>query len=105
MTARPTYRAVILVGSLVPLSLVLILIDETLWPVTIAALGAVLFLIAADWRLGAPFAASMTGLIADKVPGRFLSYWWRTCSSWPEWNSITNHRFSRLLSSSLTKLG
>lgn len=68
MKARPTYRGVILVGSLVPLSLLLILIDETLWPVAIAALGAVLFLIAADWRLGTPFA----GLVAELEAPRRL---------------------------------
>lgn len=51
---RPTGRAVFLFALGVPLSLLLNLVDETLWLVGIGYLGAVLLLLGADLVLGLP---------------------------------------------------
>ncbi len=51
---RPTFRAVVLFGAGIPLSLILVLIDDGLWPIALAYLGLAIFAAGLDAVLALP---------------------------------------------------
>ncbi len=61
---RPTFRAVLLFGAGIPLSLALVLVDETLWPLGFAYLGLAIILTGADGLLALPRRALNIELVA-----------------------------------------
>ncbi len=64
---RPTFSAVLLFSAGIPLSLALVLVDETLWPRGFAYLGLAIILTGADGLLALPRRALNIELVAPGI--------------------------------------